>query len=279
VTVSLSGDGGDELFAGYNRYTWGTKLARAIRSVPRPLRAVGASVARGVPVGAWDRLTGGLPQRWRLPQSGDKIHKLADIVDAPSRENAYLRLTSLWQHPANVVRGSREPETMLADPSCWPCAHNFLESMMLLDAQTYLPGDILTKVDRASMAVGLEARVPLLDHRVVEFAWRLPLNLKLQSRSGKWLLRRVLGRYVPTTLIDRPKMGFGVPIDSWLRGDLRDWAESLLDETRLRQEGYFDPKPVRAIWNEHQNGRRNWQHRIWAVLMFQSWLSEWGHAR
>lgn len=276
VTVSLSGDGGDELFAGYNRYLWSANIARAIRFAPRSLRALAAAAVRGIPVGVWDGLTDRLPGRLRLPQAGDKLHKLASIIGAANREDAYFRLTSLWQDPARIVRNAVEPATVLSDPKRWPNLGAFMHDMMLLDAQTYLPGDILTKVDRASMAVALEARVPMLDHRVVEFAWRLPLDLKFRNGSGKWLLRRVLDRYVPARLIDRPKMGFGVPIDSWLRGDLREWAEGLLGEERLRRDGHFEPKPVRDMWAEHLSGRRNWQHQIWAVLMFQSWHDMWG---
>ncbi len=275
VTVSLSGDGGDELFAGYNRYVWGANLARTIETVPTSLRRLSAAAMCAIPVRAWDGLAGLLPRQLRPPQSGDKVHKLAGIIGASSREAAYWRLTSLWQNPGSIVKRSIEPTTVLADPSLWPCTGSFMQDMMLLDAQTYLPGDILTKVDRASMAVALEARVPLLDHRVVELAWRIPIDLKLRDGTGKWILRKVLDRYIPRELIDRPKMGFGVPIGSWLRGDLKEWAESLIDEGRLRREGFFEEKPIRAMWEEHLAGRRNWQHQLWTVLMFQSWHETW----
>jgi len=145
---------------------------------------------------------------------------------------------------------------------------------MFWDFMTYLPGDILVKVDRAAMAVSLETRVPMLDHRVIEFAWSLPLSLRVHNGSGKWLLKELLSRYVPATLTDRPKMGFGIPIDSWLRGPLRDWAESLLDESRLRSEGFLHPAPIREKWLEHVSGRRNWAYLLWDVIMFQSWLEE-----
>jgi asparagine synthase (glutamine-hydrolysing) len=272
VTVSLSGDGGDEVFGGYSRYIWGAKIARGIRSIPRPLRTVAGWLAKALPVAAWDAAAGVLPDHLRYPQSGDKIAKLADIIDAPSNEAAFWRLVSLWQDAESIVRGANEPSTVLSDAARWPRTGDFLEKMMLLDAETYLPEDILTKVDRASMAASLEARVPLLDHRVVEFAWRLPIGMKIRGGRGKWLLRKVLERYVPRPMVDRPKAGFSVPLDSWLRGPLRSWADELLADDRLRAEGFFDSEPIRLRWREHLSGRRNWQNSLWAVLMFQTWL-------
>jgi asparagine synthase (glutamine-hydrolysing) len=271
VTVSLTGDGGDEVFGGYNRYVWGERVQRAIRLGHGHLSRFAASASRAISPAAWDRLAGRLPGAARLAQPGDKIHKLADLLDAASGEEAYLRLTSQWHEPGCVVTGADEPATVLNDPSRWPPASSFAEQMMVLDAETYLPGDILTKVDRASMAVALESRIPLLDHRVAELAWRLPIGLKIRNGQSKWPLRAILQRYVPQALIDRPKMGFGVPLDSWLRGPLRDWAESLLDEHRLRQEGFFEAAPIRKRWQEHLEGNRNWQHALWVILMFQAW--------
>ncbi len=274
VAVSLSGDGGDELFGGYNRYVWGRNTERLRALVPGPLRRLGAGAIESIPVGWFDALTRFLPARLRPPQPGDKLHKLASVLAAPSADEIYRRLVSLWPEPGKIVTGAREARTRLSAPETWP-AVGFAGQMMFLDAAGYLPDDILTKLDRASMAVGLEARVPLLDHRVVEFAWRLPARFKLRGGQGKWLLRRVLRRYVPDALTDRPKMGFGVPIDSWLRGPLRDWAETLLSEDRLRREGFFDPAPIRRRLAEHLSGRRNWQHALWAVLMFQAWTERW----
>jgi asparagine synthase (glutamine-hydrolysing) len=203
---------------------------------------------------------------------GDKLHKGADVMAARTSAELYRLLASHWHQPDELVIGATEPLTVLTDPSSQPETDTFIHQMMALDLLSYLPDDILAKVDRAAMAVSLETRVPLLDHRVVEFAWQLPLHYKLRDGVGKWPLRQVLYRHVPRELIERPKMGFGVPIDSWLRGPLRDWAESLLDESRLRQEGYFHPGPIRQKWAEHLSGKRNWQYHLWDVLMFQAWL-------
>lgn len=272
VTVALSGDGGDELFGGYNRYTWAANLRRAFAVLPQPMRQAAAHAVKAIPVTAWDRLGGALPQSLRRPLFGDKVHKLADVFDAASVRDAYWRLVSLWKHPDSLVIGGKEPLTVLSDPSQWQRDLGDTEHMMLMDALTYLPGDILTKVDRAAMGVSLETRVPLLDHRVVELAWRMPLDVKIRDGQGKWPLRQVLDRHVPKALIDRPKMGFGVPIDAWLRGDLRDWAEDLLSERRLREDGILNPEPVRAMWAAHLTGRRNWPYHLWTVLMFQAWM-------
>ncbi|MBK7189732.1 MAG: asparagine synthase C-terminal domain-containing protein, partial [bacterium] len=196
----------------------------------------------------------------------------ADVMTARSAAELYRRLVSHWQDPALLVVGGVEPATILTTPELQPQAADFVHHMMAMDLVTYLPDDILVKVDRAAMATSLEVRVPMLDHRVVEFAWSLPIDYKLRGGVGKWPLRQVLDRYVPRELVERPKMGFGVPIDSWLRGPLRAWAEDLLDETRLRNEGYLSPAPIRRKWAEHLSGRRNWQYHLWDVLMFQEWL-------
>jgi len=206
---------------------------------------------------------------------GDKLHKLAALLALPDPDAMYLGMVSLWKDPAEVVVQGVEPLTPVTDRANWASLPDFTMRMMYLDLITYLPDDILTKVDRASMAVSLEARVPLLDHRIVEFAWRLPLSFKIrQGGEGKWLLRRLLDRYVPSSLVERPKMGFGVPLDSWLRGPLRKWAEELLDEDGLRREGYLHPEPIRKLWEEHLSGKRNWQYPLWNVLMFQAWLRQ-----
>jgi len=281
VTVALSGDGGDELFAGYNRYFLGRRLWSRIGWLPKSFRYGMAKGIRAFSPESLSTIFHAL--RFFVPSMqspGDKLHKLADILAVKDPDTMYLGLVSQWKDPAQVVREGLEPLITLTDRGQWAGLDDFTLRMMFLDLVTYLPDDILTKVDRASMGVSLEARVPLLDHRLVEFAWRLPLSMKIRREGeGKWLLRRVLDRYVPAPLIERPKMGFGVPIDQWLRGPLREWAEELLDEHRLRQEGYFSPEPIRQKWEEHLSGRRNWQYPLWNVLMFQAWLDSTPHMK
>jgi len=277
VTVCLSGDGGDEVFGGYNRHIWNSRVWKSIRWVPRSVRMAAARAICRVPPYRWDalfqRLSPLLPIKVRHNQFGYKVHKIAGILPSPSPRNMYLVLASHWTEAESVVLGAKEPETLLTRDDAWPHLPGFSQLMMFLDAATYLPDDILTKVDRATMAVSLEARVPLLDPRVVEFAWRLPSSLKIRNGRGKWILRRLLGRYVPPELTERPKTGFGIPLDRWLRGPLREWAESLLDAGRLRSEGLLNPRPIRKMWGDLLTGGYAWQYHIWDVLMFQAWCS------
>lgn len=277
VTVSLSGDAGDELFAGYNRYVMTRNLWSKLGRVPKPLRKATAAGIKAVSPSAWNTLLKPalplLPVSLQQANIGDKLHKGAGVLNASSVDELYLGLVTHWQ-PDQLVLGGTEPLTHLRGRPLPLAGLDEVQRMMALDAITYLPDDILVKVDRAAMGVSLETRVPFLDHRVVEMAWRIPQNLKLRDGVGKWILRQVLYRHVPKELIERPKMGFGVPIDSWLRGPLRPWAEELLSESRLRQDGYFNPVPIRQKWKEHLSGKRNWQHHLWDVLMFQAWLSE-----
>jgi asparagine synthase (glutamine-hydrolysing) len=278
VTVSLSGDAGDELFCGYNRYILTNNIWKKLAFLPAGGRSL---VARGLTVMSpvrWNALLapvqGLLPISLRHANLGDKLHKAAGVLSSDSVDALYLRLISHWDDPASVVIGGAEPPTLLTGNAPELDCLDDIQRMMALDMLTYLPDDILVKVDRAGMGVSLEGRVPFLDHRVVEFAWSLPQNLKLRDGVGKWVLRQVLYRHVPKELIERPKMGFGVPIGDWLRGPLRDWAENLLDEARLRREGFFYPAPIRQKWAEHLSGVRNWQYQLWDVLMFQAWLED-----
>ncbi len=253
VTVALSGDGGDELFGGYNPYQFAPKVWGAISSLPLALRKLAVSVLSGLPV----------------PQ---KLHKLLNVLPSCDREAFYAALMSHWQHPEEVVIGAGHSATALNMPAAWPQVDSFAHWMMAMDAQQYMADDILVKVDRAAMANSLETRVPLLDHRVVELAWQLPLHLKIREGKGKWVLREVLYRHVPRKLIERPKKGFSIPLDQWLRGPLRDWAEALLAESRLGQEGFFSVKPIRQLWEEHLIGKRDNALKLWSILMFQAWL-------
>lgn len=271
VKVSLSGDGGDELFGGYNRYRFTASAWNHIARIPLPLRSKIAECITRISPSLWDHSMRLLTLN-RFKGAGDKIHKIASILHARTIEAVYMQLISQWQAPETIVIGGKEPPTLLTGNRPAMPGLNNIETMMALDMLTYLPDDILTKVDRASMGVSLETRAPFLDPRVVALAWSLPLAYKLRGAETKWALKQVAYRHVPKTLLDRPKMGFGVPIDSWLRNGLREWAESLLNEKRLEEEGYFHPAPIRQKWQEHLSGKRNWQHALWNVLMFQSWL-------
>lgn len=278
VTVSLSGDGGDELFAGYNRYNWGRDIWTVAKFIPANFRGWMARQVTLIPPTIWEsaltRLFSLLPNRFRFRNPGEMMHKFAEIFATESPQMLYYHLTSHWKAPELLVIDSTEPPTIVNTRNGSQELSDFCEHMMFLDLMSYLPDDILVKLDRASMGVSLEGRVPLLDHRVVEFAWRLPLSMKIRNGQGKWIIRQVLGKYVPADLFDRPKMGFALPLDVWLRSSLKDWAEDLLNETRLRQEGFFHAAPIRQKWLEHLSGRRNWSYDLWDVLMFQAWLNE-----
>ena len=278
VTVALSGDGGDELFGGYNRYRLAVSLWRRMTRVPAPTRRAAARLITSISPATWSRLfdtaNAFVPGRYRRANVGDTLHKAASLLGARRPEAIYFDLVSHWRSPEALVIGGVEPPTALTEPDGWARLPDFGRRMMYLDLVTYLPDDILVKVDRAAMSLGLETRVPLLDRRVVAFAWQLPMGQRIREGEGKWLLRRVLDRYVPRHLMERPKMGFGIPIADWLRGPLRDWSEALLDERRLRSAGFLRPAAITDRWNEHLSGRRNWAYALWTVLMFQAWLEQ-----
>ena len=276
VTVSLSGDAGDELFGGYNRHFIGRGLWDRMRPVPPGLRGMAASAITSISPAHWNRFLATFlklaPAHYRYANAGEKLHKLALVLGARHPDEIYLGLTSQWKRPSSVVFDGTEPVTALTNGKGGAALPDFTQRMMFLDLIGYLPDDILVKVDRAAMGVSLETRVPMLDHHVVEFAWQVPLSMKIRGGQGKWLLRQLLYKHVPRELIERPKTGFSVPIGDWLRGPLRDWAEALLDQARLEREGFFDPTPIRTRWEEHLSGRRDWQESLWTVLMFQAWL-------
>ena len=277
VTVSLSGDGGDELFGGYGRYFLMKRVWNSMRPFPKPLRQAVSRMIASVPPKTIDRMykrvSPLVPRNKRSFPTGDKAHKLAGLLAAESQERIYMHALTHWDNPSAVVNDACEPETVrrFVHEAQW--LPSMEEVMMLTDTVHYLPDDILTKVDRASMAVSLEARVPILDHRVVEFAWRLPMRFKVRNGKGKWALRQMLYKYVPAALIERPKMGFGVPIDSWLREELREWAEDLLSVESLERHGLFNIEAIRTKWQEHSSGSRNWQYLLWDVLVFQDWIA------
>ncbi len=276
VAVCLSGDGGDELFGGYNRHVWVPRIWNKIGWMPLSLRrGMARSLHKRSPAewdGIFQRLQSVLPEKYKQRLPGDKLHKLASILDAINPQMMYYSLVSHWKDAGYIVKGAEEPLTIITDEQKWALLEEFSEQMMYLDISSYLPDDGLVKVERACMGVSLESRSPYLDHRVVEFAWQLPISMKIREGKSKWILRQVLYQYVPSKFIDRPKMGFGIPIDNWLRGPLREWAEELLSESRLREEGFFQTEPIRQKWQEHLSGKRNWQHHLWDVLMFEAWL-------
>ena len=272
VKVALSGDGGDELFCGYNRYLMSKKFSNIYRYMPLSLRKILKSGLQSISPQNWSKISKLLPGFSEYSNFGDKIYKVANVLEAKTLYDQYYMLCSHWQNPTEAVINSKEPSTLLIEIKPELKGLNIQQEMMVLDFVTYLPDDILVKVDRAAMASSLETRVPFLDHKLIEYVWKIPQSLKLRDGQGKWILRQILNQYVPKNLMERPKMGFGVPIDTWLRGPLKDWAENLLNEKRLQQEGYFNPKLIRDKWAEHLNGKKNWQYDLWDVLMFQAWI-------
>lgn len=277
VTVALSGDAGDELFGGYNRYVHGARLWDRVGGLPRPLRAAGAGALRSLSPDGWNRLTGALspilPAEFTGGRAGEKAHKFAGVLGASDQDAYLMGLLSQWAHPEALLRHPAAGLRLPADrPPPGPLT-GFARRAMAVDTVNYLPDDVLAKVDRAAMGTSLEARAPFLDRKLLDFAWRLPMAMKIAGGKGKHILRRVLDRHVPRGLIERPKQGFAVPVGRWMRGELRDWAESLISVERLTAEGIFEPGPVRAAWAEHVSGRRDHDMRLWAVLTAQAWLA------
>jgi len=267
VTVALSGDGGDELFAGYPRYQFGPSLWRKISPTPKLLRHAFSAGLRFVAPNQWDHFLNLLPEKIRPGITGHRLHRLAQLLSSSDFDKFYASLVAQWQEPNRLVLGgtSCSPLPQLNDPV-------LVNKMRAFDIKRYLPDDILAKVDRASMSASLETRAPLLHHDVVEFAWALPQRALFRGGDGKWILRKVLERYVPKSLFERPKSGFSIPLAAWLRHELRDWAEDLLDERALREQGFLDPQPVRQLWTEHLSGKFDRQAYLWNVLVFQGWL-------
>jgi len=278
VTVALSGDGGDELFGGYSRYLIGLDTWNKINRIPPLVRSVGGKLISHVPPALIDTMVKPirplLPKAFQYNQFGQKLHKLASVWNSTTPDSIYNTFILLWPNPEEIVLGAHRLDMLDKYRPTLNKLHNYTERMMFTDTVTYLPDDILVKVDRASMAVSLEVRVPFLDHRIIEYIWNQSPDVKIVGNEGKWILRQILNKYVPKSLIDRPKMGFGVPIDHWLRGPLREWASDLLSADRLKREGLLDPGPIQAKWNAHLSGETSWHYHLWPVLMFQAWLEK-----
>ena len=274
VKVALSGDGGDELFCGYNRYSQGYSIYKFLRKFPDIITKSLSKSLKTINPQNIDKLISLMPRKYQYPAIGDRLNKLADVILYSKDLEFYKSLISIFQSPSQLLISGVEELNLLSEPQKWPNTSDFRELMMYLDMHTYLPGDILTKVDRASMAYSLEARVPFLDHELIEWVWSIPFEMKLRKGKSKWLIRELLSHYLPNKLTERPKMGFGIPIEYWLAGPLKDWAENLLSEENIKKQGLFNSKIVLNFWEEHKSGKRRWHHQLWTILMACSWAEE-----
>lgn len=274
IKVALSGDGGDELFCGYNRYVMSKRFWSKLNLMPTFIRKILALGIQSISPQKWDIMSKILLGLNQYSNFGDKMHKGAKVLEAKTLNDMYFMLCSHWQNPSDVVINTKEPKTIFNKFKKELGILNSQEQMMAIDFITYLPDDILVKVDRAAMSLSLETRIPFLDHQLIEYVWKIPHSLKLKDGSGKWILKKILNQYVPKKFMNRPKMGFGVPLDTWLRGPLREWVENLISENRLKQEGYFNHSLIRQKWTEHLSGKKNWHSDLWDVLMFQAWIDE-----
>jgi asparagine synthase (glutamine-hydrolysing) len=276
VTVALSGDGGDELFVGYNRYLHAQKRWRLIESIPFKLRKVISELIMSIPVNVVENTYKGFEflsrSKFRIPLYSEKFQKAAQTISVSDQNQLYKRLVSIIYMPERYLCSGTEYTSVIDDLFAGKDNSEFISTMQKLDLLTYLPDDLLSKIDRASMAVSLETRVPFLDHEIIEFVMKLPFEFKLRNDQGKYLLRKVLYKYVPKKIMERPKMGFTMPLGEWLKGSLQDWAYNLIEPSRLKTEGYFDSEPVLQMWKEHLEGRTNWGHQLWNIIMFQDWL-------
>jgi asparagine synthase (glutamine-hydrolysing) len=274
VTVALTGDGGDEVFCGYNRYILSKNLWNKLTLISLPLRKILASGIKSINSQSWNKFLKILPSFNQYTNLADKVYKVTSALESKTLFDLYYKLISNWQNPNGILLDGKEPRTFLTNYESELTKLDGQQQMMLLDSMTYLPDDILVKTDRAAMATSLETRAPFLNHKLLEYAWQIPQPLKLKKTQSKWILRQILYKYIPKKLVERPKVGFGVPIDSWLRGPLKDWAQALLDKTKLRNQGFFNPDSISIKWTEHLSGKKNWQYEIWSILMFQEWLSK-----
>lgn len=272
VAVSLSGDGADELFGGYERYSSGLNIWKNLSKIPKPIKRISNQFINNIPIKAWDNMFKMIPKQFSQKFPGRSLYRISDVLKSDDFNTLYTSLLSYWNHPEDIVFKSKHVPLYYEEYSSKYSFESLEEKMMFFDLMIYQPDDILVKLDRAAMSNSLETRVPFLNHQLIEYAFRIPVHQKIRNKQGKWILREILKRYVPETLFERPKMGFGIPLEDWLRNELKDWAGDLLDPVKINEEGYFDNKQIQDIWKSHLKGQANYQTYLWGILMFQSWL-------